>query len=107
MLVIKRISLMSILLLLLASIIGCSESAKSLSPVDFYKGKTVNLITNSSSGGFDDLVSHVIASYLSSDTSSNVVLVNKSVLPDWMELILLIPANLTDLPCVRQQLLNL
>jgi tripartite-type tricarboxylate transporter receptor subunit TctC len=65
-------------LLLLGSTFGCSQSDSKNDVESFYKGKTVDLVTNSSTGGFDDLVSRTIASYLGKDTGSNVIVVSKS-----------------------------
>lgn len=62
---------------LLIGAVGCaSESQQSVPPVDFYKGKTINLIACASPGGQTDLETRVIASFLERDTGANVIVTN-------------------------------
>lgn len=68
----------TVLMIISLVFIGCSKGApKTISPAEFYKGKTIDLITTGSPGGYDDLLSHVVAIYLGKDTGSIVKIINK------------------------------
>jgi tripartite-type tricarboxylate transporter receptor subunit TctC len=60
------------------SMIGCGgDSNPSESAQNFYKGKTIDLVTTGTPGGYDDLIAHVVASYLAKDADARVTVVNK------------------------------
>jgi tripartite-type tricarboxylate transporter receptor subunit TctC len=66
------------MIMLIPLLTGCAKlSGSEMSVEDYYKGKTIELVTTGSPGGYDDLISQVVASYLSRDTGSKVNVVNK------------------------------
>jgi tripartite-type tricarboxylate transporter receptor subunit TctC len=65
-------------MILLFSMYGCTSNTNTdISPSEFFKGKTIDLVTTGSPGGYDDLVAHIVSSYLEKDTGSTVTIVNK------------------------------
>jgi len=66
-----------LLLALIIAATGCPPQGE-LAPADFYKGKTIDLVTTGSAGTFNDLTAHIIASYLGRDTGANVTVTNRS-----------------------------
>jgi tripartite-type tricarboxylate transporter receptor subunit TctC len=71
---IKKLAVITGALILVCALVapGCTPEADSVTPTDFYKGKTVDLTTTGSAGSFNDLSAHIIASYLGRDTSANI-----------------------------------
>lgn len=65
--------------LLLAAIIvatSCAPKAQpATTPADFYKGKSIELVTTASPGILTDLVLRIIASYLSEDTGASTMVI--------------------------------
>jgi tripartite-type tricarboxylate transporter receptor subunit TctC len=61
--------------LLLAAIIaitGCPSPAGPVAPADFYKGKSIELVSMASPGTLNDLILRIMASYISEDTGASV-----------------------------------
>jgi tripartite-type tricarboxylate transporter receptor subunit TctC len=57
---------------------GCQKGTESnISPVDFYKGKTIEMVTTTTPGAVYDLVARHVVSYLAQDTGSFTVTNNK------------------------------
>jgi tripartite-type tricarboxylate transporter receptor subunit TctC len=56
---------------------GCAPKAQPEAPADFYKGKTIELVSTSTPGIVDDLILHIIASYLGRDTGATVIVTDK------------------------------
>lgn len=76
----KALTLLGVLVLvLILAEAGCGlDSEQSVTPADFYKGRTITLIASASVGGATDLVGRVIASYLERDTGATVVVTNRA-----------------------------
>lgn len=73
-----RTILMVLILTLTILITGCSsDSQQPVTPADFYKGKTMDLIVSDNIGGETDLLGRVMASYLARDTGANVLVTNR------------------------------
>jgi tripartite-type tricarboxylate transporter receptor subunit TctC len=66
-----------VLLLVVLAAAGCPSPAGPVAPADFYRGKTVDLITTGTTGSFNDLVDYIIASYLGEDIEGNVILTDR------------------------------
>jgi tripartite-type tricarboxylate transporter receptor subunit TctC len=65
-------------LMLSVLLTGCNGDNKTdAKPADFYKGQTIDLVTTGTPGGYDDLIAHVVATYLARDTGATVMVVNK------------------------------
>lgn len=75
----KIITITGVLVLALALVaVSCAPKAQPpTTPADFYKGKTIDLVTSGSPGGDEDLVARMIASYLGGDTGASVVVTNR------------------------------
>jgi len=72
----KRILVTVALLLVLCLVLpafGCDSESQPETAADFYKGKTINVIVNSSAGGSTDCTARVLGSYLERDTGASVV----------------------------------
>ena len=67
-----------VLLAVIVAATGCPPTAGPLAPADFYKGKTIDLITTGAAGTFNDLNARIIASYLGRDTGANVIVTDRS-----------------------------
>jgi len=63
------------LVLLAFTLVGtsCTSNEESASPADFYKGKTITIVTTSEIGSSVDLLGRVLAKYLAEDTGATVV----------------------------------
>jgi tripartite-type tricarboxylate transporter receptor subunit TctC len=72
-----------ILLLIAASLVaslalsGCTSTEKTLTPAEFYKGKTINLEVGSDPGSLIDIVSRIVAKHLGDDTKATVIVENR------------------------------
>lgn len=56
---------------------GCAPKAQPEAPADFYKGKTIELVSTASPGVATDLILRIIASYLSGDTSASTIVTDR------------------------------
>lgn len=75
---IKKIAGIFFILLITVSFAGCAQTDQdTLPPKEFYKEKTVELITTGSPGGYDDLLSQVVAKYMAIDLGCTVKVINK------------------------------
>lgn len=73
----RRLLTAMLALALTLAAVGCgSGSGQSAAPVDFYKGKTIDLVICARPGGDSDLIGRVIASYLERDTGAAVQVTN-------------------------------
>ncbi len=63
--------------LLLMAMSCAPKDLPAVTPADFYKGKTIDLIINSSPGGSTDRITRMIASYLGRDAGANIVVTNR------------------------------
>ena len=57
---------------------GCAPKAQPEAPADFYKGKTIELVSTATPGIVTDLILHIIASYLGRDTGATVIVTDRS-----------------------------
>jgi tripartite-type tricarboxylate transporter receptor subunit TctC len=71
------ILLLTTLLLLSLLVSSCATKENTLSPVEFYEGKTINMVVNSDAGSLVDLVGRVIANHLAADIKGNVIVENR------------------------------
>jgi tripartite-type tricarboxylate transporter receptor subunit TctC len=71
------ISLLVISSLLSLMVSSCATKENTLSPVEFYEGKTVTMAVSSDAGGFIDLVGRVLANHLGADIKGNVIVENR------------------------------
>jgi len=67
-----------LILALILGMVSCTPKAEPVTPADFYKGKTIDLVVSSSPGSFDDLSARIIASYLGRDTGASVIVTDMS-----------------------------
>ena len=66
------------LILALALVVACaSEAEEPITPADFLRGKTINLIVSAKAGSISDRVARAIVPYLERDTGAIVVVTNK------------------------------
>jgi tripartite-type tricarboxylate transporter receptor subunit TctC len=74
----RLVAVLAVLLLTpTMTIIGCSsDSQESVTPADFYEGKTINLVVSSKAGSRPDLIARTTVAYLERDTAANVVVTN-------------------------------
>jgi len=56
---------------------GCTPKVEQETPAEFYKGKTIELVSNTSPGIVTDLILRTIATYLNRDTGANVIVSNR------------------------------
>ena len=54
-------------------IVGCAPEAETSAPANFYKGKTIDMVSTGTPGTTDDLQVRTVTSYLSRDTGAAVV----------------------------------
>lgn len=75
----KKLAVITGALLLVFALVAtsCTPEADSVTPADFYKGKTIDFTTTGSAGSFNDLSARIIASYLERDTGANVIVTNR------------------------------
>jgi len=66
-----------LLLAVILAAVGCPTGTEPTTPADFYKGKTIDFTVNESPGNICDLVARMMASYLSGDTGTSVVITNR------------------------------
>ncbi|MBN1367987.1 MAG: hypothetical protein JW967_08675 [Dehalococcoidales bacterium] len=75
-------TMFSLLLILLAMgllLTSCkSTTNETLSPEEFYEGKTVTIVAGGDPGTITDLTSRIIANYLGTDIKGNVIVENRS-----------------------------
>jgi tripartite-type tricarboxylate transporter receptor subunit TctC len=57
---------------------SCSKTEAVLAPIDFYKGKTINMVVCGDAGSNVDIVARVITNRLNADTQADVVVDNRS-----------------------------
>jgi tripartite-type tricarboxylate transporter receptor subunit TctC len=63
---------------LLIGFSACGQAnQQSISPGEYYKSKNIELITTGSTGGYDDLLAHIVAENLEKDSGSIVTVSNK------------------------------
>jgi len=68
----------ALIVALLLTVVACSsDSQQPVTPADFYKGKTMDLIVSDNIGGETDLLGRVMASYLARDSGANVLVTNR------------------------------
>ncbi len=70
------ISLSLVLLLLSLLISSCVTTDNTLSPAEFYEGKTIKMVVNSAPGSLTDLAARTIANRLGSDINGNITVEN-------------------------------
>jgi tripartite-type tricarboxylate transporter receptor subunit TctC len=66
-----------VLLAVIIAVTGCPPPAGTVTPADFYRGKTIDLVVTHSAGGINDLTARIIASYLGESTGANVAVSNR------------------------------
>jgi tripartite-type tricarboxylate transporter receptor subunit TctC len=71
------ISLLVTSVFLSLAVSSCATTETTLSPSEFYEGKTINMVVSSDAGGLIDLVGRVIANHLSADIKGNVIVENR------------------------------
>jgi tripartite-type tricarboxylate transporter receptor subunit TctC len=70
----KKLAVIAALILAVAiAVTGCPSQAGPASPADFYKGKSIEVVSTATPGIVDDLVLRIIASYLGKDTGATVI----------------------------------
>jgi tripartite-type tricarboxylate transporter receptor subunit TctC len=76
----RKFAIITVFLILavISGMVSCTPKAETATPADFYKGKTIDLVTTGSAGSFNDLTANIIASYLGRDTGATVVVTNRS-----------------------------
>jgi tripartite-type tricarboxylate transporter receptor subunit TctC len=72
------ILLLATLLLLSLLVSSCTKTDDTLTPAEFYEGKTINMIVGGDAGSIADLVARVIATHLGADINGNVTVENRS-----------------------------
>lgn len=74
----KHITLIMLLLPVLVLLAAeCSPKTEPVPPADFYRGKTIDLVTSGSPGGYTDLLTRTLATFLNRDTGANVCVTNR------------------------------
>jgi tripartite-type tricarboxylate transporter receptor subunit TctC len=68
---------LGLILAVIAAATGCPSLEEPATPADFYKGKTIDLTIDSSSGSFNDLSARIIALYLGEATGASVIATNR------------------------------
>lgn len=61
------------LLAVTIAVTGCPSPAGPAAPADFYKGKSIELVSTATPGVVDDLILRIIASYLGEDTGATII----------------------------------
>jgi len=76
----KKLAMVTGALILVLALVapGCTPESDSATPADFYKGKTIDLVTTGSAGTFNDLSARIIGAHLGEDTGANVTVTNRS-----------------------------
>jgi tripartite-type tricarboxylate transporter receptor subunit TctC len=76
----RKFAIITVFLILAVTsgMVSCTPKTEPVTPTDFYKGKTIDLVTTGSAGSFNDLTTNIIASYLGRDTGATVVVTNRS-----------------------------
>jgi tripartite-type tricarboxylate transporter receptor subunit TctC len=69
----KKLAVIAAALVLAVAIVvtGCPQPAGPAAPADFYKGKSLELVSTASPGTVTDLILRIIASYLSGDSGAS------------------------------------
>jgi tripartite-type tricarboxylate transporter receptor subunit TctC len=75
----KKLIIIAVVLILAVTIAitGCPSKTEPATPADFYKGKSIELVSTASPGIATDLTLRIIASYLSGDTSASATVNTK------------------------------
>lgn len=71
------VMVMLVLALVFVAAACVPKPQQAIKPADFYKGKTVDIVTTGTVGGYDDQIARVIASSLSADIGGEVLVTNK------------------------------
>ncbi|HEY92580.1 MAG TPA: hypothetical protein G4O17_02395 [Dehalococcoidia bacterium] len=71
---IKKLTVITGVLLLVCALIapGCNPEVELVAPADFYKGRSIELVSMTSPGNLNDLILRIMASYISEDTGASV-----------------------------------
>jgi tripartite-type tricarboxylate transporter receptor subunit TctC len=64
----KNLVMIALILAVTIAVTGCPSQTEPIAPADFYKGKSVELVSTATPGIVDDLILRVIESHLSEDT---------------------------------------
>ncbi len=62
----------ALILAVAITVTGCPSQSGSVAPADFYKGKSIEVVSTATPGIVDDLILRTIASYLGEDTGATV-----------------------------------
>jgi tripartite-type tricarboxylate transporter receptor subunit TctC len=75
----RKFTLITVLFILAVTscVLSCTAKAQPATASEYFKGKTIEFVVSSSAGSTPDLVSRVIASYLSRDTGATAIVINK------------------------------
>ena len=70
---VNRLTMIIVALILMVAIAGgsCIPNAKPVTPADFYKGKSIELVSTASPGIATDLILRILAYHLSGDTGAS------------------------------------
>ncbi len=75
----RKFALITVFLILAVTsgMVSCTPKVGQETPTDFYRGKTIELVSNSSAGSLNDLILRTIATYLNRDTGATVIVNNR------------------------------
>jgi tripartite-type tricarboxylate transporter receptor subunit TctC len=76
----KKLVVIAVALILSVTIAvtGCPREAGPAAPADFYKGKTIELVSTATPESATDLILHIIASYFGEDTGASTTITDRS-----------------------------
>jgi tripartite-type tricarboxylate transporter receptor subunit TctC len=63
----------ALILAVAIAVTGCPPGAGPAAPADFYRGKSIELVSTATPGIVDDLILRIVASYLGGDTGATVI----------------------------------